>query len=369
MQHRHRNPGSRIRASCAAREPIAARERRFADEAFAQRTHPPLDENLHRRLSVFAHWLGVAAAALAVVHGLTDCASTVPTGATIAVTRSAANATIPSQRIAANRKPGDAETTTFWHVYSANGSTLRGFRFGSAGRVSAVCTLKTGFSSSPGADKNGDVMVPWGDVGNGLTLYRGPEMCGAKIGSVEWPIDDFGYPVDAASLNVLTGKIVVALTAPFSLPGGVLVCRISGLCSEIFGGGSSSLNYATAVAIDSGGDCWAVAEFVNLGFGRLKPSALVLSPLRKSGRESLRDGGTPRAAGSMSTNAEMFSRSRTDRRRNCTSTVAANHGACASAGRLRCCTAQCTVASAATMRCLRPRARGSSTSIGTARRR
>src|SRR5580704_3118014 len=139
MQCRRRSPGSRMRASRAAREPIAARERRFADEAFAQRTHPPLDENLHRRLSVFSYWLGVAAAALAVVHGLTDCASTVPTGATIAVTRPPANATIPSQRIAPNRKPGDAETTTFWHVYSANGSTLRGFRFGSAGRVSAVC--------------------------------------------------------------------------------------------------------------------------------------------------------------------------------------------------------------------------------------
>lgn len=178
--------------------------------------------------------------------------------------QSSAGSTSPRQGEPPPAVAVPAKSEVSWSLFVSDGSGVVSYRFGRENHATLLCKHDgASYYSGVAADKDGNLMVPQGDLGNSMTVYAGPGMCGREFATVTWPISDFGYPVDAASLNVRTGKIVIAMVPPFSLSGGVLVCRLSGSCSEILDESSFDPNGATAVAIDSAGDCWASAELEN----------------------------------------------------------------------------------------------------------
>ena len=159
-----------------------------------------------------------------------------------------------------------ANAMSVWRLYLANNSDISSYRFGAGDHETLLCRREAEVAdgSNIATDKDGNLLIPFGEDGAGLTIYAGPGMCGREIARIGSPSFEPGYAVDAASLNVRTGKIVIALEPPFSLQGGVLACRFTGACSEILPTSYSEPNGAMAVAIDSAGDCWAVAELENV---------------------------------------------------------------------------------------------------------
>lgn len=147
-----------------------------------------------------------------------------------------------------------------YNIYVAQASRVYGYSVQANGHAEEVCTKDVSQYSTVeniAVDRKGNLLVPLDANGNTVSIYTGPQMCGRLLGEVGSSAD--GYAVDAASLNVSTGKIVVALAPPFSLTGGVEVCRLGQTCSRLHITGQYILG-AMAVAIDGVGDCWAVVE-------------------------------------------------------------------------------------------------------------
>ena len=110
--------------------------------------------------------------------------------------------------------PSPSPSTVSWNLYVGSGSDVFGYRVDSNGQTRRVCAKEIARGTNLAVDGHGNLMVPWNDSGSytdGVTIYQGPQMCGRRIGQVSaWP-PDFGIAVDAASLDALTGDIVIAL--------------------------------------------------------------------------------------------------------------------------------------------------------------
>lgn len=120
-----------------------------------------------------------------------------------------------------------------------------------------VCTSQnstTGVNNVQ-SDSAGDLIVP--DAYAGIEVYAPPftsSSCGTLLGTIP---DSYGQAVDAASLNAVTGTIVVGHSN-----GAVAVCTLASLsCSQL----SSNLDSFTQVAFDKAGNCYAESTDASTG--------------------------------------------------------------------------------------------------------
>jgi hypothetical protein len=101
-------------------------------------------------------------------------------------------------------------------------------------------------------DGNGNLVVP--DGGNGtVSVFKGPKMCGPKLGSFS---DPYGTPGDAASNDAKIGWIAVA-TGDTSGRGSIAVCTLSAGCKSNLT--NPNMGEVAGVAMATNGDCWGSA--------------------------------------------------------------------------------------------------------------
>ena len=90
------------------------------------------------------------------------------------------------------------------------------------------------------------------DNSSTITVYGAPtirQACGKIIGMIQ---DSFSQPTDAASLNAVTGRIVVAANQE------VDVCSLRHGCTKRLN--APFLNFSASIAVSHDGDCWAEAD-------------------------------------------------------------------------------------------------------------
>ena len=94
---------------------------------------------------------------------------------------------------------------------------------------SATCTETTPYARSIAVDMKGNLVVPQGF--DGVTVFKGPGMCGPKLGSfgLGWG----GDAVDVASTDAADGTIAVAAIQDGSGSGSIEIFRIKGGCTEV----------------------------------------------------------------------------------------------------------------------------------------
>jgi hypothetical protein len=122
------------------------------------------------------------------------------------------------------------------------------------GRPRPYCKVSgVSFADRVGVDARGDLMVP-DSFTSSVTIFRGPRMCGRKLGSVK---DPYGQPLDVASHDAATGQIAIANVFDNSGNGSVSVCTIAHGCTRNLK--SNNMVQVAGVAMANSGDCWASA--------------------------------------------------------------------------------------------------------------
>jgi hypothetical protein len=125
-----------------------------------------------------------------------------------------------------------------------------------------VCSLPASYVVDVATDASGNLIDPDGGS-HTVTVYRGPAVCGAKLGSFA---DPDGQPSDAATLDAADDTIYVGnIQATRESSGDVSVCTLAGGCSavlsnpaiggELFGVAEDKRGnvYATGYASSTGG--------------------------------------------------------------------------------------------------------------------
>ncbi len=148
--------------------------------------------------------------------------------------------------------PGKA--TSGIYVSVSNG-TIEGFS--STGKA-LLCTIHLTVNAldDVAADPNGNLIVPLGQAysSGSVDVYRGPSMCGTQVGSFS---DPYGYPINAVSMNALTGTIAVAneFRVGGSTGGNVAICTLKGGCTQELTG-PNIIGAVAGIAMAKNGDCW-----------------------------------------------------------------------------------------------------------------
>jgi hypothetical protein len=103
-------------------------------------------------------------------------------------------------------------------------------------------------------DASGNLIDPDGGTDT-VIVFKGPTMCGAKLGEVK---DPYGQPSDAASADAANGTIVIAnIFDTNKKPGSVTRCTLAHGCKTNLK--SSNMDEVAGVALAKNGDCWASA--------------------------------------------------------------------------------------------------------------
>jgi hypothetical protein len=138
-------------------------------------------------------------------------------------------------------------------LYVLSSSGIDGFPTVNRQNKGPFCSLG-GIASGVGSiafDRKGDMIVPDYDSST-ITVYGAPttsDACGKIVGVIQ---DPFGQPVDAASLDAATGRIVVIAQQQVDL------CSLRHGCTKKLG--ADLLTAAASIALSPDGDCWAEAD-------------------------------------------------------------------------------------------------------------
>jgi hypothetical protein len=141
-------------------------------------------------------------------------------------------------------------------LYVLSSSGVDGFPTDNRKNNGPFCSLG-GITSGVGSiafDRKGNMIVPNYDSST-ITVYGAStsrHACGKIIGVIQ---DPFGQPVDAASLNASTGRIIVIAEQQ------VDVCSLRHGCTKRLS--ADLLTAAASVALSRDGDCWAEADAVS----------------------------------------------------------------------------------------------------------
>lgn len=192
-------------------------------------------------------WLG----AVAFVALLSGC------GTSVSPQSAAANAAARGEApTAANAKHDQG-----LYVTEMNGGRVYGFPIDNRRNKPPICALSGVHPNDVAVDGHGNLIVPSSNAYSGsVTIFKGPEMCGKKVGSVS---DPFGEPTDAAaSDDATTGTFIVgSLVGPGGdNPGTVAVCTLKAGCTMSLRDGTAQT--VGGVALAKNGDCWVSAETV-----------------------------------------------------------------------------------------------------------
>lgn len=150
---------------------------------------------------------------------------------------------------------GDAATAGGIYASEVYGSDIWGFPANNPHNGKASCA-ETGVSAANGiaVDGAGNLIDPDGGS-HTIIVFKGPKMCGAKVGSVN---DPYGQPSDAASANATTGEIVVAnIFDNNKKPGSISRCTLAHGCTSNLK--NASMDEVAGVALARNGDCWVSA--------------------------------------------------------------------------------------------------------------
>jgi hypothetical protein len=141
------------------------------------------------------------------------------------------------------------------YVSALSDTHLYGFPKNNSGNEPPFCSVPATDVNGFGVDNSGNLIVPEG--AGGITVWKGPAMCG-KIQTPPVTITDpFGVAVDASAINATTGNIAVANDFGLTVgPGSIAICTLaSGTCSTNLT--NPNMSRAASVATNSAGDCWA----------------------------------------------------------------------------------------------------------------
>lgn len=193
-----------------------------------------------RTLTLFAFRIG-AAALLAGCAGLQQAPDNTPP---IGATRGPAGAV---HVVAAKNLPKRG-------IYVSQPGGIFGYSINNRRNKPPICQVgNDSWGDGLAVDPHGNLIATNGATGT-ITLYQGPRLCGAAMGSIS---DPYGSPTDAASNNAATGKIAVANIFAKSGAGSVSVCTLAGGCKTNLT--NSNMYEVAGVAMSRNGDCWADA--------------------------------------------------------------------------------------------------------------
>jgi hypothetical protein len=135
---------------------------------------------------------------------------------------------------------------------------IYGYSYNDSKNKPPLCTV-SGVPNAGGAvvDGNGNLMVPTHSTRsapNAILIFKGPRMCGAKLGSLN---DPYGSPVDAVSFDAVKGTIVVANVFDGQSAGSVSICTLKAGCTKNLT--NRNMWEVASVAVSPAGDCWASA--------------------------------------------------------------------------------------------------------------
>ena len=139
------------------------------------------------------------------------------------------------------------------YVAESFGTTILGYRANNDKNRPPICTVHGGYAANAvAADSYGNLIDP--DGASTITIFKGPKMCGRKLGSIH---DPYGPPTDASSVHSATGTIAVANVFNGSDGGSIAVCTLSGGCTKNLR--IAGMYEVAGVALAANGDCWASA--------------------------------------------------------------------------------------------------------------
>jgi hypothetical protein len=139
-------------------------------------------------------------------------------------------------------------------IYVSQPGGVSGYSIHNRRNKPPICTVNNdSWGDGIAVDPYGNLIATNAPNGT-ITVYQGPRMCGAAMGSIS---DPYGGPTDAASNNAATGKIAVANLFDKSGAGSISVCTLSGGCNTNLT--NSNMHYVYGVAMGRNGDCWADA--------------------------------------------------------------------------------------------------------------
>jgi hypothetical protein len=136
------------------------------------------------------------------------------------------------------------------------GSSVLGYAKNNSANGPSICSESpASFLQTIATDTGGNLIQPDGGTQT-VFVYTGPSMCGPLAGTIS---DPYGYPVDAASINAMTGSIAVANQDDVgSKPGSISVCSLGTGCTANLT--NPAMGRVAGVAMAPNGDCWADAE-------------------------------------------------------------------------------------------------------------
>jgi hypothetical protein len=141
--------------------------------------------------------------------------------------------------------------------WSSSSSWLLGYDIKNGQIKSPPCTVKgISYVLSVAVDRQGSLVVP-NPTADSITVFAGPDMCGADLGSIN---DPYGSPYVVASNNAVTGIIAVG-----HFSGGVIsLCKLATLeCAATLT--NPNMSAIAGIAMANDGDCWASAWDQNVG--------------------------------------------------------------------------------------------------------
>ena len=160
---------------------------------------------------------------------------------------------------AARRDQADAVTPG---IYASEGTYSSSYIYGYPDPDSSngppVCSVgPVQYFRGLAVDRKGDLLVATGLYAGTatITVFKGPGLCGPKLGSFTENPD--GNVVGVASRDAQSGKILVENSGRgFNTRGTLAVCTLSAGCTALLKG-SHVRNLVAGVALAPNGDCWA----------------------------------------------------------------------------------------------------------------
>jgi hypothetical protein len=192
----------------------------------------------------------IAAAMLAGCGG-----SQPPIGAPGAISQIAASGTYTLQRaVFGFPAPDSAKGGIYASEEQSSGPDVFGYPNSNRHNGPAICSENAQSTYDVAVDGKGNLVVP--DSADTITVFKGPDMCGRKLGSFRtiWGDD---YPVDATSPDAATGTIAVGVVQDAATGvGSIELCTLKSGCKTNLINGYK-MNLVFAVAMSKKGDCWA----------------------------------------------------------------------------------------------------------------
>jgi len=128
------------------------------------------------------------------------------------------------------------------------GGFINGYTKNNSSNNPSICTVSDASVNNFGVDTQGSLVVP--DAFSGVQVFS-PGMCGSLAATIT---DTYGQASDAASVNAMTGPIVVGNILG---PGFAVVCTVSSLSCTQLTPSSAGIGEIAGVAMDAAGNCYA----------------------------------------------------------------------------------------------------------------